>query len=371
MESGDLQDLIAVMPFDRVSSSDWDWFGASLARVIAEKLIVGGFAVLPCYDLGLTEKPLDTKQLTTWEEIIKLRGFLADGAMIAGSYLLEEKRIVIKTYAVRETGFSLLARDEDVLDNLMSLVDRVCYRILAGLGEPPNAETRERLTTATSTHNAEAYQAMVAAWEAWAAGDLNAVREAAGRAQALDGDFHEPLDILTQATRQLGTAQQLRAAQKTQLVHLMTLPAYFKGLVSIESLLAQARHVGDRELEADCLKAREAVERNSHALAKLYYARVQEIERRLVQLLEENEQHRLRILRSRGWGIGQVVTAFLIARSWLRRAEVNLEAGYYAYARLYADRAGKIYTTLGIAKKRQAAKALSDEAEAGLRGRAG
>jgi len=275
MEVRRLGGFIAAMPFGKVATLTWDWFGASLAKTISEKLIFAGLVVVPYYGLGHLGQQMNRDAFMDWEELIRISEFLDNGHIVTGSYILDEKRVILSIYVVHETGISLLAKDEDSRENFVPLVGRVSQRVIATFGGPTDVETRNQLEAIMDTRNLDAYQAMVAALEAWAMGDLQAVRESAERALALDPAFPDPLEILALATRQLGDAQHLRLAQKTQLIQLMSSSPSFKALVLLDKILAYSRQSGDAALEADCLVTKRALENSvgGNDLSRLYYAR--------------------------------------------------------------------------------------------------
>ncbi len=367
MELRRLGGFIAMMPFGKVGNLDWDWLGASLAKTIGEKLIFAELVIVPYYELKHLGQQVGSEVFMDWEELVRISEFLEGGHIITGSYILDDKQFVISVYVVHESGITLLAREEDTRENFIPVVGRVSQKVIATFGGPTDVETRNQLEAIAATKSLDAYQAMAAALEAWAAGNLQTVQEATERALALDPSFLDPLDILVSATRELDNVQHLRVAQKRLLTQLMSSSPSFKALVLLDKTLAYARQSGNKDLEADCLKTRKALESGGvNNLGQLYCKRATKVEEELETLLAEKERGRWRTLRNRGWDTGQVVALYLTAQSWFRQAETNLEVGYSTTARCYALRAGSLFAVLG-SPQRQQAKKLLNKIEAALK----
>ena len=367
METKRTSGFVAMMPFGQSGRTDLDWFGVNLARALADKLIAAGLDVISCYKLAYTRQEIHTQTLVNWEEQIRVSEVLHGGHIVTGSYLIDDKRIRINAYQVRDTGFSLIAKEEDTLDNPAALLDRVSQRIVAAFGGAVSASIRDRIAAVSATQGLPAWQALAQAWTAWAAKDLEGVRVAVRAAQELDPEFHEPLDILARATAELDGAEQAKIARKAQLTHLMSAAKpYYRALVIIDDVLAQAQRNGANDLAADCLKARAAVQRNLDKadIAQYYQQRLAQVDEEIELLLDEDESKRLVVLRDRGWTTAQAVSLYLLANSWLQQGEINLQIGRYAAARAYGQRADEIYASLGSAKKRQQAKKLLSAAPA-------
>ena len=363
-----LDGFVAMMPFIQPGTQGWDWFGASLAQTVNDKLLMAGLTVIPFFELGRLEAWPEVGLLTNWEEFSLMSDFVENGYILAGSHFFNEKRVKINIFVVKPTGLSLVAKEDETKENFMRVIDHVCHEIAAAFGKPTNAKMRERIQATTSTTSKEAFGALVSAFDAWKSKDLDGVRRAVGQAKEMDPEYLAPLDLLVRATKELGSGSELAAAQRAFLTQAMASPTRYQALALVDELLAEAQRSGNNALAADCLKTRSAIQGNTDedSIAQVFARRVQELDGALTALLREDEIGHLRILRKNGWSTGQVVALYLMAQSWVDQTDAALQAGQRAIASFYADRAIGLYRILGNAKKRRRVKEMLVEAKAAL-----
>ena len=352
--------LVAIMPFAQIGMTQWDWLGARLAGALHDKLLVAGLVGVPFYELGQLDPAPEAELLTNWEAHIQLAEFLEGGYILTGSYLFEERRVKINAYIVQASGFSLIAQFDETKEDYMQILSYVCQQIAAAFGKPTNARVRERIQRTSPTSDRAAFEAAAMAMGAWADTDLTGVHKAVEKAQELDPDYLEPLDILSHATRELGSAEEMETALRTELMQLVASPSYYKSLYLVEGWLDSLQRAGETRLAAECLKARSAIQGGvgDEGIAGIYARRAQEVNDQLVAMLDQDEANRLAILGAHGWSTGQVVALALLAKGWLGQAQVADQVGQRALARVNGQRAEALYRLMGDNKKRQQAHEL-------------
>lgn len=363
-----LSGFAAIMPFGQAGTQGWDWLGASLARMVYDKLLVAGLTAIPFHELGYLDPRPEAELLSSWEEFSLMSDYVEGGHILTGSYLFSDKRVKINAFVVEPAGLSLLAMEDETKETFARIIDRICHEIASAFGKPTNAKVRERIQAATPTNNKEAFDAMVAALDAWSAKDLRGVQRAVKQARELDPEFLDPLDVLARATKELGSTSDLSKAQTELLVQAMASPTWYRALALADELLAEANRTGNNALAADCLKTRGAIQGSisEESVTHVYARRIQETDDALVALLREDELARLRILRKNGWSTGQVVALYLMARSWEGQTQAAIRIGQVAAASFCADRANGLYRLLGSAKKRKQVAEMLSQAKAAL-----
>jgi hypothetical protein len=354
------ENIVALAPLTQNGLAGLDWFGVALASAIGDKLLVGGLALVPVYDLGLRMQA-GSSRLTEWQALAPLSAHISQAAILTGSYLFEEKRVKINIYAVRPTGLLLIASEDDTKSGFMRVIDRLCHTILATYGNPTNAQIRERIQETTPTTNREAFDAMVAALTALGEENMVALRESVALANELDPDYVDPISLLAFALHQAKRADEAEAVQRKLLTHLMTKPTHYRAL----ALATEMADSAPNKIMAQESRKVEDVVREAvapDATTNVFAQRAQEADAKLMALLAEGERARLGPLRKKGWTIGQIAASHLVARGWLEQTEVAVQTGQYASARESGKAADDLYKALSNKMGRDQARDLLAQA---------